>query len=103
MDVYEALLDAKKHTEENGVVLNKEEERLLERMVLERTRNGLALSPEKKDALLEVRPAASFARCGVAKLIKMEVYRSRRKSCRWRWTSRPTATRKPASCSSRRR
>ncbi|KAM0748837.1 metallopeptidase MepB [Meredithblackwellia eburnea MCA 4105] len=55
MDVYQALLDAQKHTETNGIKLNPEEDRLLKRMILDRTRNGLALTPEKREELLEVK------------------------------------------------
>ncbi|BGP17854.1 hypothetical protein JCM10213_008348 [Rhodosporidiobolus nylandii] len=54
-DVYEALLDAKKHTEDNGVKLNAEEQRLLDRLILDRKRNGLGLSEEKRKEYLEVK------------------------------------------------
>ncbi|GAA5990167.1 hypothetical protein JCM10908_005855 [Rhodotorula pacifica] len=47
-DVYEALLDAQKHVEREKVQLNPEEQRLLERVVLERKRNGLGLDKEKR-------------------------------------------------------
>lgn len=47
-DVYEALLDAQKHVESHGVRLNPEEKRLLDRMVLERKRNGLGLDKTKR-------------------------------------------------------
>lgn len=58
LDVYEALLDAKKHTEDHNIALTKEEERLMVRMLRDRARNGLALAPEKREALLEVRETA---------------------------------------------
>ncbi|BGP49741.1 metalloendopeptidase [Rhodotorula kratochvilovae] len=54
-DVYEALLDAKRHTEENAVQLNAEEKRLLERLVLERKRNGLGLDDDKRKQYLELK------------------------------------------------
>ncbi|GAA6035656.1 hypothetical protein JCM8097_004955 [Rhodosporidiobolus ruineniae] len=55
LDVYEALLDAQKHTEENKVELNAEEKRLLERLILERKRNGLGLPEEKRKEYLELK------------------------------------------------
>ncbi|GAA5852314.1 hypothetical protein JCM8547_006734 [Rhodosporidiobolus lusitaniae] len=55
VDVYEALLDAQKHTEKEGIKLNSEEERLLDRLVLERKRNGLGLSEEKRNEYLELK------------------------------------------------
>ncbi|KAL8280846.1 hypothetical protein RQP46_006850 [Phenoliferia psychrophenolica] len=54
LDVYQALLDAKAHTENNKVALSKEEQRLMDRTIRSRTRNGLALSPDKREALLEI-------------------------------------------------
>lgn len=55
VDVYEALVAAKEHTETNSVQLNPEEKRLMERMILDRTRNGLALEQGKRDELLALR------------------------------------------------
>uniref|UniRef100_A0A0K3C5I1 BY PROTMAP: gi/342319282/gb/EGU11231.1/ Metallopeptidase MepB [Rhodotorula glutinis ATCC 204091] n=2 Tax=Rhodotorula toruloides TaxID=5286 RepID=A0A0K3C5I1_RHOTO len=55
LDIYEALLDAQAHTEKEGVKLNDEEKRLLERLVLERKRNGLGLSAEKRKEYLELK------------------------------------------------
>ena len=55
LDVYGALLDAKKHTEDNKVSLTKEEQRLMDRMIRARTRNGLALTSKKREALLGAR------------------------------------------------
>ncbi|GAA5841054.1 hypothetical protein JCM11251_006796, partial [Rhodosporidiobolus azoricus] len=55
LDVYEALLDAEKHTKESGVKLSAEEERLLERLILERKRNGLGLSEEKRKEYLDLK------------------------------------------------
>ncbi|GAA5841937.1 hypothetical protein JCM9279_003161 [Rhodotorula babjevae] len=54
-DVFEALLDADKHTRDNGVELNDEEKRLLERLVLERKRNGLGLDDDKRTKFLELK------------------------------------------------
>ncbi|KAK4705328.1 DNA-directed RNA polymerase III subunit RPC6, partial [Phenoliferia sp. Uapishka_3] len=68
IDVYEALLDAKKHTEENKVALNPEEQRLMDRMLRDRQRNGLALAPEKRDALLEVAHFPAYAYFGLQEL-----------------------------------
>lgn len=50
-DVYEAVLDAQKHAAEsaNSVKLNPEEQRLLDRVVLERKRNGLGLEKHKRE------------------------------------------------------
>jgi Zn-dependent oligopeptidase len=55
LDVYEALKDAEEHTKANNVKLNAEEQRLLERLLLDRTRNGLALEPEKREELLKLK------------------------------------------------
>ncbi|GAA5888076.1 hypothetical protein JCM5296_005426 [Sporobolomyces johnsonii] len=54
-DVFEALLDAEKHTKEHGVKLNEEEERLLDRLILERKRNGLGLDESKRKEYLELK------------------------------------------------
>ncbi|GAA5858855.1 hypothetical protein JCM1840_006588 [Sporobolomyces johnsonii] len=54
-DVFEALLDAEQHTKEHGVKLNEEEERLLERLILERKRNGLGLDESKRKEYLELK------------------------------------------------
>ncbi|CEQ41605.1 SPOSA6832_03339 [Sporobolomyces salmonicolor] len=54
-DVFEALLDAEKHTKEHSVKLNEEEERLLERLILERKRNGLGLDESKRKEYLELK------------------------------------------------
>lgn len=53
-DVYKALLDAQTHTEKNGIKLNDEEKRLMERMLLDRTRAGLGLTEDKQTELLEI-------------------------------------------------
>lgn len=56
-DVYEAILDAQKHAAESGTVkLNPEEQRLLDRVVLERKRNGLGLEKHKREQYQQVRP-----------------------------------------------
>ncbi|GAA5912308.1 metalloendopeptidase [Sporobolomyces salmoneus] len=55
VDVYQALVDAEKHTRENGVKLNDEEEKLMKRMVLDRKRNGLGLDEEKRDELFKLK------------------------------------------------
>lgn len=57
-DVYEAVLDAQKHAAEsaNSVKLNPEEQRLLDRVVLERKRNGLGLEKHKREQYQQVRP-----------------------------------------------
>lgn len=55
MDVYLALLDAKKHGEANRVQLSPEESRLLDKMILDRTRNGLGLEEDQRQKLIEVR------------------------------------------------
>ncbi|GAA5954703.1 hypothetical protein JCM3765_003862 [Sporobolomyces pararoseus] len=55
LDVYEALVDAQTHSKENGIKLNKEEERLMERLVLDRKRNGLGLSEEKRKELFKIK------------------------------------------------
>lgn len=55
VDVYEAILDAKEHVEQNGVKLNGEEKRLLDKLVLERKRNGLALSQDKRDEYVRLK------------------------------------------------
>lgn len=56
VDIYERLVAALAHTDDpaNGVTLNPEERRLLERMILDRTRNGLGLSEQKRAKLLDV-------------------------------------------------
>jgi len=54
LDVYQALVDAEKHTKENGVKLNSEEERLMKRLILDRKRNGLGLTEEKRKEYFEV-------------------------------------------------
>ena len=54
-DVFEALLDADKHTRDNAVQLDDEEKRLLERLVLERKRNGLGLDDDKRTKFLELK------------------------------------------------
>lgn len=54
-DVYEALLDAQKHTQDNAVQLNDEEKRLLDRLVLERKRNGLGLDDDKRKQYLDLK------------------------------------------------
>lgn len=59
-DVYEAVLDAQKHAAESGTVnLNPEEQRLLDRVVLERKRNGLGLEKHKREQYQQVRPLPS--------------------------------------------
>lgn len=59
VDVYEALLDAEKHTKDNNVKLNDEEKRLLDRMLLDRKRNGLGLSQEKRDEYVKLKQEIS--------------------------------------------
>ncbi|POY73392.1 hypothetical protein BMF94_3730 [Rhodotorula taiwanensis] len=56
-DVYEALLDAQKHVEGDAttVQLNPEQKRLLDRMVLERKRNGLGLDKENRTKFQELK------------------------------------------------
>ncbi|KAK4050222.1 metalloendopeptidase [Microbotryomycetes sp. JL201] len=54
MDVFQALQAAKAHTEKHNVKLNPEEQRLLERIVLDRTRAGLALPENERNKLLEI-------------------------------------------------
>ncbi|TXT07346.1 hypothetical protein VHUM_03066 [Vanrija humicola] len=49
-DIYQALLDV----EAAGDKLNAEEQRLLDRMIRDRKRNGLGLPKEKRDELLEL-------------------------------------------------
>ncbi|GAA6026223.1 hypothetical protein JCM10207_004276, partial [Rhodosporidiobolus poonsookiae] len=55
LDVYQAMLDAQQHTLDNGVKLNDEEKRLMERLILERKRNGLGLAEEKRKEYLEIK------------------------------------------------
>ncbi|GAA5998615.1 metalloendopeptidase [Rhodotorula paludigena] len=54
-DVYDALLDAQRHTRDHAVQLNPEEQRLLDRLILERTRNGLGLDGDKRKKYLELK------------------------------------------------
>ncbi|KAM0786272.1 hypothetical protein ACM66B_001752 [Microbotryomycetes sp. NB124-2] len=54
MDVYKALEAAKAHTEKNDIKLNPEEQRLLDRLLLDRTRAGLALPDDERNQLLEI-------------------------------------------------
>ncbi|GAA6061578.1 hypothetical protein JCM10212_004328 [Sporobolomyces blumeae] len=54
-DVYEALRDAKRHTDENEVGLNPEEKRLMDRLVLDRERNGLGLDDDKRKVYLDIK------------------------------------------------
>ncbi|GAA6017292.1 hypothetical protein JCM11491_000619 [Sporobolomyces phaffii] len=55
LDVYEALLDAERHTRDHQVKLDPEETRLLERMILDRKRSGLGLDKDKRDALFDLK------------------------------------------------
>ncbi|ORY69423.1 hypothetical protein BCR35DRAFT_307983 [Leucosporidium creatinivorum] len=55
LDVYQALLSARQHTEEHGIQLNPEEKRLLDRLILDRERNGLGLEESKRNELLEIK------------------------------------------------
>ncbi|GAA5844231.1 hypothetical protein JCM3766R1_000977 [Sporobolomyces carnicolor] len=55
LDVYQALVDAQRHTEDNGVELNPEEQRLLERLILDRKRNGLGLDESKRAELFKLK------------------------------------------------
>ncbi|GAA5981288.1 hypothetical protein JCM11641_005633 [Rhodosporidiobolus odoratus] len=57
VDVYEALLDAEQHTQENKVQLSAEQKRLMDRLILERKRNGLGLSEEKRKEYLDIKKA----------------------------------------------
>lgn len=52
VDVYKALRAAEAHTKKNNVSLNPEEQRLLDRMILDRTRSGLGLPDDKREELL---------------------------------------------------
>lgn len=54
IDVYKALRAAEAHTKKNNVSLNAEEQRLLDRMILDRTRAGLGLPDDKREELLAV-------------------------------------------------
>ena len=53
LDVYQALLNAQKNT--NLAALSPEDRRIVDRMILDRTRNGLGLSPDKREALLAIK------------------------------------------------
>lgn len=55
LDVFEAMVDAKEHTEKEGIKLEAEEQRLLDRLLMDRTRNGLALPEKERAKYLEVR------------------------------------------------
>jgi len=59
LDVYQTLVDAKNHTKENNVELNDEEERLINRLILDRKRNGLGLDEDKRAELFKVSFASS--------------------------------------------
>lgn len=96
MDVYLALLDAKKQGEADGVQLSPEESRLLDKMILDRTRNGLALEEDQRQKLIEVRGVAEPARSGML----IPANRSRRRSWSFRSTSSAIATRRRDSSSS---
>jgi hypothetical protein len=61
VDIYEALLDAKKHTEKEGIKLEDEEKRLLERLIMDRKRNGLGLDKAKREEYLQVRLPLSLS------------------------------------------
>lgn len=54
VDIYQALLNAKVHTEKNGIKLNAEEERLMDRMILDRSRAGLGLEEKEREELLAI-------------------------------------------------
>jgi Zn-dependent oligopeptidase len=54
-DVYQSILHAEKNIKESGQQLTPEEKRLVEKMVLEGKRAGLALPAEKREQLKEVR------------------------------------------------
>ena len=54
IDVYKALRAAEAHTKKHNVSLNNEEQRLMERMILDRTRAGLGLFDDKREELLAV-------------------------------------------------
>lgn len=55
LDVFEALVAAQEHTTASGITLTPEEQRLLDRAILDRTRNGLALEPSKREELLTIK------------------------------------------------
>ena len=51
IDVFRALQAAEKNIKESGKVLSPEEQRLVDKMILDRTRNGLALPDAKREKL----------------------------------------------------
>ena len=53
IDVYQALLHAQKNTDLAS--LSPDDRRLMDRMILDRTRNGLGLSPDKRESLLAIK------------------------------------------------
>ncbi|GMK53814.1 hypothetical protein CspeluHIS016_0104000 [Cutaneotrichosporon spelunceum] len=52
-DIYQALLDANEHAKTENK-LNSEEQRLIDRMIRDRKRNGLGLEKSKRDELLKI-------------------------------------------------
>lgn len=52
-DIYNVLLDVEENSK--NASLNDEERRLLERMIRDRTRHGLALEKDKRDKLLDIK------------------------------------------------
>lgn len=54
-DVYQALLDAKEHTALNGIKLAAEEELLMDRLISDMVRSGMALSSEDREIFVSVR------------------------------------------------
>jgi len=60
VDVYDAVKGAAENIEKNREHLGPEEKRLIEKMVLDGKRAGLALPEEDRKALTEVRSSVSF-------------------------------------------
>lgn len=55
IDVFRAKQDAKRNIEASGVALDPEERRLVERMVLDGTRAGLALPEADRERLIKLK------------------------------------------------
>lgn len=54
-DVFRAKQDVKRNIEASGVALDPEERRLLERMILDGTRAGLALPEADREKLIKLK------------------------------------------------
>lgn len=59
LDIYQAKLAAQKNIKESGQKLSPEETRLVEKMVLDSTRDGLGLPEDKRKELMQLQKDVS--------------------------------------------